>query len=99
VLSIIEEFQCRDKIFVIGFDNTSNYNAAMRLLINTLKPIMNGIFFHSKCACHILNLIVKIGMEVDPVQELIGKYKDALSMSIRALKKISFCRVVQEYGR
>jgi hypothetical protein len=35
-------------------------------------------FFHSKCAFHILNLIVKAGMEADPVQELIDKYKYAL---------------------
>jgi hypothetical protein len=48
VLSVIEEFQCRDKIFAIGFDNASNYNAAMRLLTNTLKSIMNGIFFSLK---------------------------------------------------
>jgi hypothetical protein len=87
VLSIIEEFQCRDKIFAIGFDNASNYNAAMRLLTNTLKPIMNGIFFHSKFACHILNLIVKAGMEVDPVQELIGMYKDALKYVDSSIRK------------
>jgi hypothetical protein len=72
VLSIIEEYQCRDKFFSISFDNASNCNAAIRLLINTLKPIMDGAFFHTKCACHILNLIVKAGMEVDPIQNLIG---------------------------
>jgi hypothetical protein len=33
---------------------------------------MDGAFFHTKCACHILNLIVKAGMEVDPIQNLIG---------------------------
>jgi hypothetical protein len=87
VLSIIEEFQCRDNIFAIGFDNVSNYNTAMCLLTNTLKLIMNGIFFHSKCVCHILNLIVKAGMEEDPVQELIGKYKDALKYVDSSIRK------------
>jgi hypothetical protein len=33
---------------------------------------MDGAFFHTKCACHILNLIMKTGMEVDPIQNLIG---------------------------
>jgi hypothetical protein len=72
VLSIIEEYQYRDKFFSISFDNVSNCNAAIRLLTNTFKPIMDGAFFHIKCACHILNLIVKAGMEVDPIQNLIG---------------------------
>jgi hypothetical protein len=72
VLSIIEEYQYRDNFFSISFDNTSNCNAAIRLLTNTLKPILDGAFFHTTCACHILNLIVKAGMEVDPIQNLIG---------------------------
>jgi hypothetical protein len=72
VLSIIEEYQYRDKFFSISFDNASNCNVAIRLLTNTLKLIMDGAFFHTKCACHILNLIVKTGMEVDPIQNLIG---------------------------
>jgi hypothetical protein len=72
VLSIIEEYQYRDKFFSISFDNASNCNVAIRLLTNTLKPIMDGAFFHTKCACHILNLIVKAGMEVDPIRNLIG---------------------------
>jgi predicted Ser/Thr protein kinase len=78
VLSVIEKFQCRDKIFVIDFDNASNCNIKMRLLTNILKSIMNDIFFHSKCKCHIINLTIKAGMEADSVQELIDKYNDAL---------------------
>jgi hypothetical protein len=74
VLSIIEEYQCRDKKISISFDNASNCNAAIRLLTNTLKPIMDGAFFHTKCACHILNLIMKAGMEVDQIQNLISKW-------------------------
>jgi hypothetical protein len=47
---------------------------------------MDGAFFHTKCAYHILNLIVKADMEVDPIYNLIGKYNDALryvDLSIR----------------
>jgi hypothetical protein len=83
VLSIIEEYQYLDKNFSISFDNASNCNATIRLLTNTLKPIMDGAFFHTKYACHILNLIVKAGMEVDPIQNLIGttrQTRHALSM-------------------
>jgi hypothetical protein len=59
VLQVIEEYQIKDKIFFIAFDNASNCNAAIRLLCNTLQLMMNGAFFHTKCACYILNLIVK----------------------------------------
>jgi hypothetical protein len=36
------------------------------------------IFFHTKCVCHILNLIVKAGIELWQVEELLEEYKDAL---------------------
>jgi hypothetical protein len=48
---------------------------------------MDGTFFHTKCACHILNLIVKAGMEVDPIKNLIGKYKDALRYVDSSIRK------------
>jgi hypothetical protein len=48
---------------------------------------MDGVFFHTKCACHIVNLIVKSGMEVDPIQNLIGKYKDALRYADSSIRK------------
>jgi hypothetical protein len=78
ILQVIEKYQIKDKIFAIAFDNTSNCNVAIHLLCNTLQPIMNGVFFHTKCGCHILNLIVKTGIEVRQVEELLEKYKDAL---------------------
>jgi hypothetical protein len=50
VLQVIEEYQIKDKIFAIAFDNASNCNAAIRLLCNTLQSMMNGAFFlHEIC--------------------------------------------------
>ena len=40
---------------------------------------MNGEMFHQKCACHILNLIVKAGLKTEAVKLLIIKFKDALN--------------------
>jgi hypothetical protein len=68
-------------------DNASNCNVAIRFLCNTLQPMMNGAFFHTKCACHILNLIVKAGIEVRQVEELLKKYKDALRYVDSGMRK------------
>jgi hypothetical protein len=73
VLKVIEEYQIKYKIFAIAFDNASNCNAAIRILCNTLQPMMNGAFFHMKCVCHILNLIVKAGIDIRQVEELLKK--------------------------
>ena len=40
---------------------------------------MNGAMFHQKCACHILNLVVKAGLKTEAVKLLIIKFKDALN--------------------
>jgi hypothetical protein len=40
---------------------------------------MNGAMFHQKCACHILNLVVKTGLKTKTVKLLIIKFKDALN--------------------
>jgi hypothetical protein len=44
-------------------------------------------FFHTKCACRILNLIVKAGIEVRQVEKLLEKYKDALRYVDSGMRK------------
>jgi hypothetical protein len=100
VLSIIEEFQCRDKIFIIGFDNASNYNAAMRLLTNTLEPIMNGIFFSLKMCMSYSKINCQSGYGSRPSLGIDRQVQGCSKVCrFEHSKNISFCRVVQEYGR
>ena len=40
---------------------------------------MNDAMFHQKCACHILNLVVKAGLKTEVIKRLIMKFKDALN--------------------
>jgi hypothetical protein len=37
---------------------------------------MDGKIFHQKCACHILHLIVKAGIKIPGVDQLIMKFKN-----------------------
>src|ERR1035437_4024019 len=60
-------------------DNASNNIASIEIFKRSLNPIMNGEMFHQKCACHILNLVVKAGLKTEAVKLLIIKFKDALN--------------------
>jgi hypothetical protein len=101
VLSVIEEFQRRDKICAIGFYNATSCNIAMCFLTNILKPIIKWYMISLKMCMSILNLIVKASMEADPIQVLIEKVQGCFKICrSEHSKKIRFCRiVVQEYGR
>ena len=87
VLAVIEEYGLKEKIFSIDFDIASNCNAAIRLLTNSLRPMLDGAFFHTKCACHILNLIVKAEIDVDITEILLDKFKNALRFVDSSIRK------------
>jgi hypothetical protein len=87
VLSVIEEFQRRDKICAISFYNASSCNIAMCFLTNIFKPMIKWYMISLKMCMSILNLIVKASMEADPIQVLIEKYKDALKYVDPSIRK------------
>ena len=62
--SIFEEYGLSQKVFSIGFDNASANTASIPDLIKVCQPLLNGNFFHIRCACHILNLAVQDGLKV-----------------------------------
>ena len=82
IMGVLREYNLKNdlenKVFSISFDNASNNNKAVEYLTRALTPIMNGRFFHQKCACHILNLTVKAGMKMQGVEALIKRFKDSL---------------------
>lgn len=56
-----------DKVFIITVDNAFANDGAVTYLKNRMESsnqlMFDGEFLHLRCACHILNLIVKDGMK------------------------------------
>ena len=88
-----------NKVFSISFDNASNNIASIEIFKRSLNSIMNGAMFHQKCACHILNLIVKASLKTEAVKLLIIKLKDALNHIVsNQERKQRFALMCVNYG-
>ena len=83
IIEVLQEYNLKrdmaNKVFSISFDNASNNIASIEIFKRSLNPIMNGEMFHQKCACHILNLVVKAGLKTEAIKLLIVKFKDAFN--------------------
>ena len=55
----LNEYEIKDKIFSISFDNASNNNVVVNELKQQFDLVLNGRLFHVRCACHIINLCVQ----------------------------------------
>ena len=64
VLTCIDEYGLTDKVFSITLDNISANTKSMEILSPALSGYVGELFLHQRCACHIINLIVKAGLEV-----------------------------------
>ena len=64
IMSVLNEFGISNCIISITLDNASANTAAIRFLENNLSEYIGGILLHQRCACHIINLIVKSGMKL-----------------------------------
>lgn len=68
------------KLFSLTLDNASNNLVAVKDIIQDLRVnassclICDGIFFHIRCACHILNLVARDGLAV--ISKALEKIKD-----------------------
>ncbi|CAD6267377.1 unnamed protein product [Miscanthus lutarioriparius] len=57
------------KLFALTLDNASSNEVAVHDIISDLKDndngslVCDGIFFHVRCACHILNLVARDGLK------------------------------------
>ncbi|GJY91091.1 zinc finger BED domain-containing protein RICESLEEPER 2-like protein [Tanacetum coccineum] len=61
---VIKTYHLEEKIFSISFDSASNITVAVDQLKLKYKPICDGVFFHSLCVTHIINLVVQDGLHV-----------------------------------
>ena len=57
------DYRLEKRVIAIIFDNATSNNRAIELL----KPKIGGYhseLLHQRCACHIINLIVKSGIDI-----------------------------------
>ena len=101
IASVIADYGLTDKIFAVTLDNA----AANTRAINQLNPVLSGyvgsLFLHQRCACHIINLIVKAGLEV--FKPMLGAFRSAISFLNSSNQRIaaykSYCIAVGERPR
>ena len=72
---VIQTYGLQNKIFSIALDNASNNTGAVDKLMVKYKPICAGDFFHSRCVAHIINLVVKDGLNSPLCEAYIYKFK------------------------
>ena len=60
---IFREFDIVDKVFSITFDNHTANTAAIEYFKRNLSTPHAGQFFHLRCVCHIINLVVQDGLK------------------------------------
>jgi hypothetical protein len=91
VLSVLTDYGLSEKVFAVTLDNaSSNASAMVRLrpilskylgieVVNETQPNngANSLFLHQRCACHIINLIVKEALEY--LKPLIETFRTAIS--------------------
>lgn len=64
IIKITHQFRIHNKKISIGFDNASANTTSIRELIDECNPTLDGKYFHVRCICHFLNLVVQDGMKV-----------------------------------
>ena len=91
--SVLGEYGVLEKVFVVTLDNVASNVSAMRMLrpilskylgleVPTEDPrhpesMVSTMFLHQRCACHIINLIVKEAL--DYLKPLIEAFRTTIS--------------------
>ena len=92
IMEIFDLYGIKEKVLSITFDN-----AAISLFKQTLKPHYGGSFFHQRCACHIINLVVQDGMKQFEVY--LDNVRAALSfISSSGTRMQEFVQNIQWFG-
>jgi hypothetical protein len=82
IFEVFKEYGLNDKTFSITLDNASSNTFAMVRLTPVLNGYVGDVCLHQRCACHILNLIVKSGLR---------RLKPYLESFRTAISFLNFC--------
>jgi hypothetical protein len=74
---VLDDWRLNDKIFSFTLDNASANASAMTFLTPTFSGYVGSVFLHQRCACHIINLIVKSGLKC--LKPYIEAFRTAIS--------------------
>jgi len=61
--NVLDDWSLTDKIFSFTLDNASSNASAMTFLTHKFSGYIGPVFLHQRCACHIINLIVKSSLK------------------------------------
>ena len=67
---VMVKWYIENRLFALTLDNASSNEVAVNDIISDLKEngngslVCDGMFFHVRCACHILNLVARDGLKV-----------------------------------
>jgi hypothetical protein len=93
VQTVIEEFKLTNKVFSVTLDNASANSNAMSILTPSFSGYVGSLFLHQRCACHIINLIVKSGLK--RLKSYLEDFRTAISFLNASNQRIatykSFC--------
>ena len=93
-MSVIQDYGIHNRIMSITLDNVSANSRAIDYFINSNIPNIVGKFFHTCCACHIINLIVKSGLK--QLESHINNIRGALGWMMASNQRIAefarFCK-------
>jgi hypothetical protein len=60
---VLEDYGIVNKVFSVTLDNASSNSNVMEKLSPSLSKYVGTLFLHQRCACHIINLLVKCGLK------------------------------------
>ena len=91
VLNVLVNFDIHKRIIAITLDNAS----ANKIAIELMRPNLSGFheeLFHVRCACHIVNLIVKEGLDL--VHEVITRIRCAIVYLSNSSSRVASFKVM-----
>jgi hypothetical protein len=90
VATVIDEYSLTKKVVAITLDNASSNNVAMKFLrpflcryldsslgTDASNDELSTMFLHQHCSCHVINLIVKAGL--DPIRTYLDDFRTAIT--------------------
>ncbi|KAK3195391.1 hypothetical protein Dsin_026701 [Dipteronia sinensis] len=77
ILSVLETYEITHHIHYITLDNAFANTSSIALFIEKKIPQDEGYFFHQRCACHTINLVVQSSLK--EVSDLIDRIKYVIS--------------------